>query len=140
MDPPGTTGRIAVMTDDPASTVGYKRPPRHTRFRPGQSGNPSGRPKGTQNLATDLGEELAERIPIRERERRLHVSKQRAILKTLVSKALEGDTRAASIVLRLVEQVIVPEAATAGSPGDDLSADDRAILDRFIAEQLASRT
>jgi hypothetical protein len=127
------------MTDDPDAKIGYKRPPRHTRFRPGQSGNPSGRPKGTQNLATDLGEELAERIPIREGERRLFVSKQRAILKALIAKALEGDTRATSIVLRLVEQVVAPEAATAGSPGADLSADDRAILDRFIAEQLAAR-
>ena len=127
------------MTDDPDSKVGYKRPPRHTQLRPGQSGNPSGRPKGTQNLATDLGEELAERIPIREGKRRLVVSKQRAMLKALVAKALEGDTRATSIVLRLVEQVVAPESATAGSQGDELSADDRAILDRYVAEQLAVR-
>jgi hypothetical protein len=127
------------MSDGPGSDVGYKRPPQHTRFRPGQSGNPSGRPKGTRNLATDLGEELAERIPIREGERRLRVSKQRALLKALVSKALKGDTRAAGIVLQLVERVVAPEMARAGSVGDELPADDRAILDRFVAEQLAAR-
>ena len=123
------------MTD----AVGYKRPPRHTRFRPGQSGNPSGRPRGTRDLAADLGEELAERIPIREGERRLRVSKQRALLKALVAKALKGDTRAAGIVLQLVERVVAPEMARAGAAGDDLSADDRAILDRYIADQLSNR-
>jgi hypothetical protein len=43
--------------------VGYGRPPEHTRFRKGHSGNPKGRPKGTRNLLTDVQEELAERIP-----------------------------------------------------------------------------
>ena len=43
------------MSDD--YEVGYKKPPIHTRFKPGVSGNPKGRPKGTKNLATDLAEE-----------------------------------------------------------------------------------
>jgi len=127
------------MTDGPDSAVGYKRPPRHTRFQAGRSGNPSGRPKGTRNLATDLAEELAERIPIREGKRRLRVSKQRALLKAMVAKALKGDARAAGIVLQLVERVVTPEMARAGPAGDNLPADDRAILDRFLAEQLAIR-
>ncbi len=44
-------------TTDPASDgsdpVGYCKPPKRTRFQPGQSGNPRGRPKGTKNLKTD---------------------------------------------------------------------------------------
>jgi hypothetical protein len=35
-------------------TVGYGRPPKHTRFQTGQSGNRRGRPKGAPNLATAL--------------------------------------------------------------------------------------
>ena len=52
-------------TDDISSApyeVGYGKPPKHTRFQPGQSGNPRGRPKGTKNLKTDLEEELSERV------------------------------------------------------------------------------
>jgi hypothetical protein len=32
--------------------VGYRRPPLHSRFQPGVSGNPPGRPKGAANLKT----------------------------------------------------------------------------------------
>ena len=41
------------------SEVGYRKPPKATQFKQGQSGNPHGRPKGTKNLKTDLIEELS---------------------------------------------------------------------------------
>jgi hypothetical protein len=90
-------------------------------------------------LATDLAEELAERIPMGDGQRGRRVSKQRALLKALVAKALNGDTRAASIVLQLVERVVAPEIARDGPGGDDLSADDRQILDHYVAARLGSR-
>ena len=71
--------------------IGYGKPPKQTRFKPGQSGNPRGRPSGTRNLKTDLAEELAERIAISEGGRRQAVSKQRGMLKQLMAKALKGD-------------------------------------------------
>jgi hypothetical protein len=120
-------------------TTGYKRPPQHTRFRPGQSGNPRGRPKGTRNLANDLQDELADRILIPDGRRRLKVSRQRALLRRLVDQALAGDTRAATIVLQLVARVITPEMGPPAASENHLPADDRAILDRFVAEQLAAR-
>jgi hypothetical protein len=73
------------------SKVGYRRPPVNTRFQPGQSGNARGRPKGTANLRSDLRDEMSELIRVREGERNLKVSKQRAMLKALVAKALKGD-------------------------------------------------
>ena len=78
--------------------VGYGKPPRRTRFKPGRSGNPRGRPKGTKNLKTDLSEELAEKILVREGETSRSVSKQRALVKTLMSKSLKGEPRSASLL------------------------------------------
>src|SRR5215204_1766862 len=46
--------------------VGYKKPPVHTRFRKGRSGNPRGRPKGSANYLTTLRRVLAQKVTITE--------------------------------------------------------------------------
>ncbi|MDB5497291.1 MAG: hypothetical protein JWP28_1322 [Phenylobacterium sp.] len=122
------------MTDrKPDYEVGYGKPPAASRFKPGRSGNPNGRPKGAKNLATDLAEELGETIRIREGDRELRVSKQRAMLKALVAKALKGDARAASLLITLVAKATA-EADGAPAPADAPLADvDRQILDDFLA-------
>ena len=119
--------------------VGYERPPHHTRFKPGQSGNPKGRTKGVRNLVTDLTEELAERIPIRESERSFKVSKQRALLKGLLSKALKGDTRAAGLVLQLIAKFTLQEEQIAPQQSAGLDPADLDILERFLARRGCAR-
>ena len=86
--------------------VGYRKPPKATRFKPGQSGNPKGRPKGSPNLATDLSTELGELITVREGGEARRVSKQRALIKSLMAKALQGDVRATTALLALYARVI----------------------------------
>ena len=46
--------------------VGFRRPPVHSRFKPGQSGNPSGRAKGSKNLKTLFHQVLNENIPLQD--------------------------------------------------------------------------
>ena len=94
----GTVGEV--------SEVGYKRPPVHSRFRKGCSGNPKGRPKGTKNLGTDLNEVLQERITVREGDRKKKISKQRAIVMTLVTKTLKGDQRSANTLLNTMSRFL----------------------------------
>ena len=107
--------------------VGYKKPPRAHRFQPGQSGNPKGRPKGTKNLKTDLIEELSERILVREGEREIQVSKQRALVKSQVNRGIKGDNRAADKIFQLYLRLegIEDEAAEAGLP---LSEEEQEVL------------
>jgi hypothetical protein len=62
-----------VTQNEEADAVGYKRPPREHQFRPGQSGNPSGRPKGARNFKSELREELGELVTIRDGEREIQV-------------------------------------------------------------------
>ena len=90
--------------------VGYKRPPVATQFKPGQSGNPRGRPKGTLNLKTDLESELKLPVIVRENGREIKVSRQRGTVKVLIERALKGDLRAMGILIGLMERLI-PEAA-----------------------------
>jgi uncharacterized protein DUF5681 len=74
--------------------VGFQRPPRHTQFRKGTSGNPKGRPREAKNLAAVLEEALAEKVPIVENGRRRKITKRSAMIKQLVNKAASGDLRA----------------------------------------------
>ena len=117
--------------------VGYGKPPRDHQFRPGQSGNPKGRAQGTKNLKTDLAEELQERILVREGERPLEISKQRAIVKTLVTKTLRGDARITSNLLNLMIRVLDLEGAAADAE-QPLSFDESEVLAAF-EERLSRR-
>ncbi len=120
------------MPDD--YEVGYKKPPPRTRFKKGKSGNPKGRPKAAKNLKTDLMEELAERISLREGTTRKRVSKQRAMVKTLTAKAIKGDTRAASAILGMIYRLLEDEISVA----DDapLTGEELAVLESLEARFL----
>ena len=87
------------MAHDDDGPVGYKRPPKHKQFQPGQSGNPTGRRKGVRNFKTDLVAELQEQIPIRENGREMRITKQRAFIKALVAAAIKGDMRATNALV-----------------------------------------
>ena len=81
--------------------VGYGKPPVHTRFKKGQSGNPNGRHKGSKNFSTTLEETLQEKVVIRENGKTKTVSKQDVIAKHLVTKAANGELRAISLIATL---------------------------------------
>ncbi len=84
--------------------VGYCSPPVHTRFKPGQSGNPSGRAKGSQNLKTIFNKVLDEKVSLREGSEVKKVSKAEALVRGMVVGALKGDQRNLLMLLRVAEQ------------------------------------
>ena len=64
------------MSKDDAGKAGYGRPPKDSRFKPGRSGNPRGRPKGVRNLRSDFNEVMTKRVRIREDGELRYVSRQ----------------------------------------------------------------
>ena len=83
-----------------AYEIGYKRPPKVSQFKKGRSGNPKGRPKGSNNFVTLLEQELGQSIVVNENGKKKTVSRMQAMVKRMVSGALQGETRA---LLTLVE-------------------------------------
>ena len=108
------------------SSVGYGRPPKEHQFKPGRSGNPSGRPKGVRNFRSDLRDELAELVSIKDGNKTIEVTRQRAVIKALVSAALDGDLRAANTVLNLCSRALASDNDTTAEEFD-LDPGDRAI-------------
>jgi Family of unknown function (DUF5681) len=103
--------------------VGYGKPPRLTRFKKGQSGNPRGRPNGSNNLSTLLSEALNEPVIVAEDGGRRTISKRRAIVTQLVNRSAKGDLRALKILLDILQEIerrTEPASSeTSFSPSDD---------------------
>ena len=89
--------------------VGYGKPPKHTRFRKGQSGNPRGRPKGVRNMSTLLGDVLRQQISVTEQGGTRRISKREGVLTALVAKALRGDVKTIVTLVNLADAVDAPE-------------------------------
>jgi Family of unknown function (DUF5681) len=114
------------MTKNSEDAVGYKRPPKNHQFRPGQSGNPNGRPKGLRDFKTDVREELGETITFREGRGDVVISKQRALIKRLVTSAIGGDTRAITTLMSFCARAFADDDHT-----EQQSPEDRDIVDAF---------
>jgi hypothetical protein len=109
--------------------VGYSNPPEHTRFKPGLSGNPRGRPRGALNMATVLARTLREKVVVEENGKRKEVSKLEAAIAQLVSKATSGDGHA---IRYLCQLVISAEEHSVVEPTKRLSETDQKVMDNIL--------
>jgi hypothetical protein len=125
---PGNTG------PDGSYVVGKNRPPVTTRFAPGDGRERGRRPKGTKNLKTDFAEELASKIPLKENGKRMHVTKQRAMVKVLLDNATKGQNRAIEITLNQHSRHFGGDdpSRTAGA----LPQTDQEIVDAYIMHRM----
>ena len=110
-----------------AHEVGFGRPPQAHQFKPGQSGNPRGRPKGAKNEATILRELLNRKIDVRERGRVRKITVLEATLLRFTEDALKGNTKTAAFLFN--RYAGTPEESRAA---DELNDDDRQVLDAFV--------
>jgi Family of unknown function (DUF5681) len=96
--------------------VGKGKPPQHTRFQKGQSGNPKGRRKDSKNVATLLEQTLNERVVVTENGKRKTITKLEAMLKQLANKAASGDYRATKLLMPLADTCLASRSAAGDAP------------------------
>lgn len=110
--------------------VGFKKPPKATRFTKGQSGNPNGRPKGSKNLASIVINEAKQLITVTQDGKTRQVMKIEAAMTQLLNKAAKGDFAS----LRLLTQVMPSmESQVAKNDRAPLSDEqDRQVLDELL--------
>lgn len=85
--------------------VGFGKPPRHSQFQPGRSGNPRGRPRGRLNLATILQNTLDKKVSINEGGKPKIVSKRELMFVNAVNNAIKGDARSLMTLISIMARV-----------------------------------
>lgn len=96
--------------------VGYGRPPKHTQFKKGQSGNPKGRPKARMKGATDPAKLLGEPVRVKTGDKVRQMLPFEASVRQMARKALDNDLQAIIRFIKLCEEyeIIVPPPRALG--------------------------
>lgn len=97
--------------------AGYGKPPEHSRFKPGQSGNPKGRPKGKISLAQLFQKQLEGKMVVTIGGRQKTMSRREALIMSIVSDALKGKDKIRKQVLDLLLAFETQHPAETAEPG-----------------------
>jgi hypothetical protein len=111
------------------SDVGYRRPPKETQFKRGESGNPSGRPKATVNMTTALTRTLSEPVEVEAEDgNTVTITKMEAAVKRLVDEAINGDMHAFRVLSVLTQVLQNP----AGDDSENIEGTDREVMQSLL--------
>jgi hypothetical protein len=120
------------MADDEHDyKVGPGRPPLHTRFRKGQSGNPGGRSK--KKLHALLADALNEPAFLTIDGERRQITKREAVVHQLVNKSASADLRATKMLFDVIKEVEQKASVTSPAPEPRrLDAADKEVVENFV--------
>jgi hypothetical protein len=118
------------MSDDD-NVARHQRPPRKGQFKPGQSGNPHGRPKGSRNIRTCVQRLLDAPILVKEDGKTRKIPRAEAIAIQFVNRAARGDPKGLAAVMTLTRDY---DSTTGdGRPSVLSRAEDQAVMAGVIA-------
>jgi hypothetical protein len=86
------------------NAVGYKKPPKHSQFQAGQSGNKNGRPRKKKGNLEFLDDALNGAVRVTENGKTKTISRKQLIYKVLVANAIKGNARASAQLFKLMQE------------------------------------
>ena len=113
-------------------SIGYRRPPKATQFKPGESGYPKGRPKGTRPIGAVLQEIIGRKVTITENGKSRRLGVLEVALRQLVNDAVRGNPKALTLMLSLIDRY-GDSPATKIKLGEML-AEDKIILAEYLQD------
>lgn len=136
--PPNTSGKVDRQKNMPGKkySVGYSKPPEASRFKPGESGNPNGRPKLATSLGTQLKKILGRKIPVTEKGVARKMTLQEVMLTSVATNAAKGDLKSVGFLVRLY-QVYEHDTTSELLDPKRLSDDDQSLINAFLTKNTA---
>lgn len=131
-------GRSVSAPPEADYEVGYRKPPRHTQFKPGQSGNPKGRPRKALGLNTIILKHMLSSVQIKTAQGIERVTMIEALFLKALDSGSRGEFRAIEKLLAMYAAAVPETRAVSDAPPQPdavvLTAADQEILDRLRAE------
>jgi hypothetical protein len=124
--------RAGAKAKPVADQVGYGRAPREHQFKPGHSGNPTGRPKGSRPAGALLQDILQQKVAVTESGKTRRIPVLEVIFRRLANDAMRSDPRAIKLLLSLVDRYA--ESAETTLKFREILAEDQAILAQYLRE------
>jgi hypothetical protein len=125
----------------PAATrgyrVGYGRPPIHSQFKPGTSGNNKGRPKGSRNAKSVVDKVVNSSITILQNGKARKTTQLEAMIQAATHKAMKGDTKALNAVVALLIRTGHLDQPENEQLVTSLPEEDESIINDYLRRQLA---
>jgi hypothetical protein len=125
----GNSPEVNMSETERQYAANYRKPPVHTRFKKGQSGNPRGRP--AKNLPALLAAALNEKVTVTENGKRRQVTKRGAVIAQLVNKSASAELRATKMLIDMLRD-IEKRADPAPAEKNPFSPTDKEVVQQLV--------